>query len=148
MTLFRFIRAHLSSLEFIQAHSGSFSLFKFIWALLCPFNLDSFQLIKYILEEMPLIYVLLIRCKLYAAAFISLQYTKKNSNVSIFVLWLLSSLHFGQTLVSKYAVFLHIFFDPYIKSRLNFSNFKQTFLQTQLLEINCERSPFSDVVCS
>ena len=66
--------------------------------LLRPFNLDSFQPIKYILEEITLIYILLIRCKLYAAAVISLQFTKKSSNVLVFVLWLPSSLYFGDSM--------------------------------------------------
>ena len=45
--------------------------------LLRSFNLDSFQPIKYILEKITLIFILLIRCKLYAAAVISLQIAKK-----------------------------------------------------------------------
>ena len=49
--------------------------------LLRPFNLDSFQPIKYILEEITLIYILLISCKLYAAAVISLQFTKKKIQI-------------------------------------------------------------------
>ena len=61
-------------------HLGSFGLFKLIWVFLRPFNLDSFQPIKFILEEITLIYILLIRCKLCAVAVISY--------VPLFVLWL------------------------------------------------------------
>ena len=46
------------------------------------FKLDSFHLIKYILEEITLIYILLICYKLYAAAVISLQFTKKKEKNS------------------------------------------------------------------
>ena len=46
---------------------------------------------KQIPEEITLIYILRIRCRLYAATVISLQFTKKkkkkkNSNVSVFTL--------------------------------------------------------------
>ena len=77
---FRLILTVLSSFRLIRAHLGSFefiSLMRLLW-LLRPFNLDYLQPIKYILEEITLIYILLIRCKLYAAAVISLQFTKKN----------------------------------------------------------------------
>ena len=47
-----------------------------IRALLHPFDLGSFQPMKYNFEETTLIRILLIRCMLYAAAFISLQFTK------------------------------------------------------------------------
>ena len=45
------------------------------------FNLDSFQPIKYILQEITLIYILCIPYKLYAAAVISLQFTKKRNQM-------------------------------------------------------------------
>ena len=72
-----------------------FDLFKLIQALLRPFYLDLFQTMKYIPGEMALIYILLIRCKLYAGAVISLQLTKKKSqifqylcNINILMSWI------------------------------------------------------------
>ena len=64
---FRFIQNGLSS----QTHQGSFRLIQIHLACLssfesfyAKFHLESFQPIKYILEETTLIYILLICCKL------------------------------------------------------------------------------------
>ena len=45
------------------------------------FNLDSFQAIKYILQEITLIYILCIPYKLCATAVINLQFTIKRNQM-------------------------------------------------------------------
>ena len=76
---FRLIYTVLSSFRLISVYLGSFRL---LWLVLSsfdlrPFNLNWFQPVKYILEEITLINILLIRCKIYAAAVISLQFSGK-----------------------------------------------------------------------
>ena len=119
-------------LKLISVHLSSFRLLwlvKLIWALSHLFNLDSFQPIKYILEEIT---------------------SQKNSNIWIFVLWWSFSLYFGDSVRYinvnfKFRCFSTYCLDPLKQSRLDFSNPKQTFIRIQLLEINCERSLFSGI---
>ena len=90
--------AHIGSFKLVWAHLGSLSLIKLIWALSCPINLDSFQLIKYILEKKHFNL-----CFTYSLKVISLLQSsvyilrKRNSNASIFVLWWSFGLHFGES---------------------------------------------------
>ena len=105
LSSFRVIAAHFG-FRLIQALLGSFRLFRLIQAhsLDCSFqavHLGSFQPIKYILQEITLIYILLTPCKLYAAAVISLQFTgKKVKCISIrfmiiiqFIFWRQCEIH-------------------------------------------------------
>ena len=103
---------------------------------------------RYILKEITLIHILLIHCKLYAAAVISLQFIKKNSNISIFVLWLSSSSYFGDSERYININFKPHYFSAYCswllkQSWLNFSNPKQAGVRIQFLKIDCGRSLFS-----
>ena len=79
-------------------------------------------------------------------------YEKQNSNVSIFVLLLPSSLYFSDSVRYnnfnfKFHCFQHTVLNLLKQSRLDFSNPKQTFARIQLLEIDCRRSLFSDIIC-
>ena len=108
---------------------------------------------RYILKEITLIHILLIHCKLYAAAVISLQFIKKNSNISIFVLWLSSSSNFGDSVRYINISFKPRYFSAYCswplkQSWLNFSNPKQTGVRIQFLKIDCGRSLFSYISCA
>ena len=103
---FRVIWTVLRSFRLIWVYLGSFRL---LWLVLSsfdlhPFNLGSFQPVKYILEEITLIHILLIRCKLYAVAVNRLQFPKNFfSNLSIFVLWF--SLQFPKKRFSNLSIF-------------------------------------------
>ena len=71
---------------------------------------------------------------LYAAAVISLQFTKekKNSNVSIFVLWSSSSLYFGDSVRYINVDFKFRCFSASC-ARFDFSNPRQTFVRFNYL---------------
>ena len=48
----------------------------------------------------------------------------------------------------KFHCFSTYFLNLLKQSRLDFSNPKQTFARIQLLEIDCGRSLFSDIICA
>ena len=96
-----------------------------IRALLHPFDLGSFQPMKYNFEETTLIRILLIRCMLYAAAFISLQFTKNIQMYQYFfydyhLVYILATVRDASTSISNSAVFLHTVLDSLKQRRLDF----------------------------
>ena len=115
---------------------------------------EKIYIIMYVLEEIILIYILLIRCKLYAAATISLQFMKmkfKCINICFIIIiqlifWRQCEIH--PMSISNSAAFPHTILDSLKQSRLDFSNSKQTFVRIQLLEIDCGRFLFSDISCA
>ena len=137
------------SFEFIYGHSGSFGLFKHIWAFLCPFNLDSCQPIQYILEEITLIYILLILCKCShpLAVYEKNPQTYQYLFYDYHLVYILATVWDTSTSISNSAVFLHIVLDPLKQRRPDFSQPKKTFVRIQLLEIKCWKSFYSDIIC-
>ena len=88
-----------------------------------------------------------------ASTVISLNFMKNKIQMyqylfyDYYLVYILATVWDTSTSISNFTVFQHTVLNLLKQSRLDFSNPKQTFVRIQLLEIDCGRSLFSDIIC-